>query len=151
MICIIYYVSRDYLVSNFFSLEMNLKWPLSGGSQFKLHFYLGWWGNRGSDQSFHITLFFKRLSINISKHEAFDRNKMHGNTDMTWNNTIKLWLRNTYAPRFFRKSSFFTKIKLKWSLSRGSHFNIYFCLECRGNRGSRQNFHEFFFSKTAYW
>ena len=32
------------------------------------------------------------------------------------------------------------KIKLKGPLSRGSHFNIYFRLECRKNRGSRQNF-----------
>ena len=32
-------------------------------------------------------------------------------------------------------------------MSRGSHSNIYFRLECRENRGSRQNFHRILFSK----
>ena len=129
---------------------MDLKWPLSGGSQFKLHFDSGWWGNRGSCQNFYVVFFSKDRWLIIPKHETFDRNKMHGNTDMTWNNTIKLWLRNMYAPRLFSKSSLFTKIKLKWSLSRGSHFKIYFHLECRENRGSCQNFHGIFFPKTTY-
>ena len=39
------------------------------------------------------------------------------------------------------------KITLKKSLSRDSCFNIYFRLECRGNRGSCQNLHEILFSK----
>ena len=39
------------------------------------------------------------------------------------------------------------KINLKRPLSRGSCFKIYFRLECWGNRGSRQNFHEIPFSK----
>ena len=48
---------------------------------------------------------------------------------------------NTYASGLFSKPSLFTKIKLRWPLSRGSHFNIYFCLECQGNWGSLQKFH----------
>ena len=39
------------------------------------------------------------------------------------------------------------KVNLKKFLSRGSRFKIYFCLECRGNRGSSQNFHEIPFYK----
>ena len=39
------------------------------------------------------------------------------------------------------------RINLKRPLSRGSRFKIYFRLECRGNRGSRQNFHEIPLSK----
>ena len=39
------------------------------------------------------------------------------------------------------------KINLEKPLSRGSRFKIYFRLECRGNRGSDQNFHEILFSK----
>ena len=39
------------------------------------------------------------------------------------------------------------KINLKRPLSRGSRFEIYFRLECWGNRGSRQNFHEILFPK----
>ena len=43
------------------------------------------------------------------------------------------------------------KTKLKGPLSRGSHFNIYFRLERRGNRGSRQNFHGIpFFQKKMH-
>ena len=42
------------------------------------------------------------------------------------------------------------KINLKKPLSRGNRFKIYFRLECRGNYGSRQNFHEIPFSKTEY-
>ena len=54
---------------------------------------------------------------------------------------------NTYVSRLFDKPSLFTKINLKRPLSRGSRFKIYFHLECQGNRGSRQNFHEILFLK----
>ena len=72
---------------------------------------------------------------------------MHGNTDMTLKHMIKLCAKNMYAPRLFHKSSLFTKINLKRPLSGGSHFKIYFRLECQENRGSHQNFHEIPFSK----
>ena len=56
--------------------------------------------------------------------------------------------------RMFRdylgKQSYLTKIDLKKPLSRGSRFKIHFRLECRGNCGLRQNFHEIPFSKIAY-
>ena len=62
----------------------------------------------------------------------------------------KIKINNTYVPRLFNKLSYLTKITLKKPLSRGSRFKIYFCLERRGNRGSRLNFHEIPFSKIAY-
>ena len=39
------------------------------------------------------------------------------------------------------KCLYLQKINLKRPVSRGNHFKIYFRLECRGNRKSRQNFH----------
>ena len=129
---------------------MDLKWPLFGGSQFKLHFYSGWRKNRGSRQNFHVTSFLKDCWLIILRYEAFNRNKMHGNTNTTWNNTTKLRLKNTYPPGLFSRRSLFTKkIKLNGPLSRGSHFNIYFRLECWGNRGSYQNFHGIPFFKYS--
>ena len=44
-------------------------------------------------------------------------------------------------PGIINKLSPFTKVKLKWPLSRGNHFKIHFCLKFRKNRGSNQNFH----------
>ena len=62
----------------------------------------------------------------------------------------KLATKNTYVPRLFDIPSYLTKITLKKPPSRGSRFKIYFHLERRENYGSRQNFHEIPFSKTAY-
>ena len=59
----------------------------------------------------------------------------------------KSQVENTHTSGSFSKSSLFTKIRSKSPLFRGSHFNIYFRLECQENRGSRQNFHEIPFSK----
>ena len=59
----------------------------------------------------------------------------------------KLRVKNTDASGLFSKPSLFTQIRLKWPLSRGSHFKTYSRLECRENRGSHQNFHENLFSK----
>ena len=71
---------------------------------------------------------------------------MHGNTNITKKFMIKLEIKNTYVPRLFHKPSSFVKIKLKYPLSRGSHFKIYFCLEYQRNRGSSQDFHGVSFS-----
>ena len=92
-------------------------------------------------------LFSNDCRLIIPKHETLNKNKMYGNTDMTLKHMIKPQARNTYALGLFGKPSLFTKIKLKWPLFRGSHFKIYFYLECRGNRGSCQNFHRIPFSK----
>ena len=64
---------------------------------------------------------------------------MHGNADM-----IKTIYQNydQKVQGYINKPSPFTKIKLKWPLLGGSHFNIYFHSECRKNRGSNQDFHE---------
>ena len=75
---------------------------------------------------------------------------MHGNTNMTKKITTKLEIKNTCVPRLFDKLPYLTKVTLEKPLSRGSRFKIYFRLECRGNRGSRHNFHGIPFSKTAY-
>ena len=61
----------------------------------------------------------------------------------------KLKTENMNVPGLFSKLSYLTKITLKKPLSRGSRFKIYFRLECRGNRGSRLNFHGIPFSKTV--
>ena len=75
---------------------------------------------------------------------------MHGNANLTKEKHDKSGLKNTHVPRLFSKPSYFTKITLKKPLSRGSRFKIHFRLECRGNRGSRLNFHGIPFSKTVY-
>ena len=62
----------------------------------------------------------------------------------------KLETENTNVPGLFSRPSYLTKITLKKPLSRGSRFKIHFCLEHRGNRGSRLNFHGILFSKTVY-
>ena len=97
----IYYILRDYLANNLFSYEMDLKWPLSRDSQFKLHFHLRWRENRGSRQSFHVTSFSKDCWLIISKHEAFNKNKVHGNADLiketTWqNHELKIRMPRVY-------------------------------------------------------
>ena len=61
----------------------------------------------------------------------------------------KLEVKNMYVPKLFSKPSYLQKINLKRPLSRGSRFKIYFRLECWGNRGSHQNFHEIHFSKDS--
>ena len=64
-------------------------------------------------------------------------------------------IRPNYDPKirmprdYLVDGPYLQKIKLKGPLSRGSHFNIYFRLECRENRGSRQNFHEILFFKGS--
>ena len=52
-------------------------------------------------------------------------------------------------PEIISKPCPFTKVKLKWPLSRGSHFKVHFCLEFRENRGSSKNFREVPFSRDC--
>ena len=52
---------------------------------------------------------------------------------------------NHVHPGIISKPFPFTKVKLKWSLSKGSHFKVHFCLEFRRNRGSSQNFNRVLF------
>ena len=56
-------------------------------------------------------------------------------------------IKNTYVPGLLVNRFYLQRINLKRPLSRGSRFKIYFRLKCRGNRGSRQNFHGVPFSK----
>ena len=101
-----------------------------------------------------------RIASKFSRH-LFSKDYWFNNTELRDISTriicmtIPIWLesygklkiKNTYIPRLFDKPSLFTKIKLKWPLSRDSHFNIYFHLECQGNWGLRQNFYRILFSK----
>ena len=72
---------------------------------------------------------------------------MHGNTKklkelwQNWKSRIRMFW------DYLINRLYLQKINLKKPLSKGSHFKIYFRLECRGNRGSRQNFHGIPFSK----
>ena len=58
-----------------FSAKMNSKGPLSRGSRFKFHFYLGWQGNRGSSQSFHAASFSRDCRSIIPKTRHLTRIK----------------------------------------------------------------------------
>ena len=128
---------------------MDLKWPLSKGSQFKFHFYSGWRGNRGSYQSFHITSFSKGCWLIIPKTRHLARIKcmaMLLRLKTIWSDhESKIRMPRDYLVNRL----YLQKIKLKWPLSRGNHFKIYFRLEYRGNRGSRQNFHRILFSRDC--
>ena len=88
----IYLFSNKMICTNFityfgikwyFSVKLNLKRPLSRGSQFKSHLYLRWQGNRGSSQSFHATSFSRDYRSIIPKHEAFNMDEMHSNINTT--------------------------------------------------------------------
>ena len=59
----------------------------------------------------------------------------------------KITIKKKYVPGYINKPSLFIKIKSKWPLLGGSHFNIYFHTEQRENRGSNQYFHEISFSE----
>ena len=67
-----------------FTKKINLKRPLSRGSQFKFYFYLGQWGNRGSHKDFHVSSSSKDCWLIILNYGTFQsRNKMHDNTNVT--------------------------------------------------------------------
>ena len=126
----------------YFSVKMNLKGPLSRGGQFKFHFYLRWQGNRGSSQSFHATSFSRDYRSIIPKHEAFNRDEMHGNTNTTWNKMTKLRVkRHVWHEIISRLSPLWKKVKFKATPTRGGYFKVHFDLEFWGNRGSSQDFH----------
>ena len=124
---------------NLFRYKWDSRWPLLGGSQLKLYLHEGWRRNRGYNQSFHVASFSEDFWLIILEHDTFNKRQMHGNADM-----IKTIYQNydQKVPGYINKPSLFTKIKLKWPLLGGSHFNIYFHSERRKNRGSNQDFHE---------
>ena len=95
-----------------FSVKMNLKGLLSRGSRFKSHFYSGWQGNQGSSQSFHATSFSKDYQSITPKHEAFNRDEMHGNTNTTWNKKIKLRVERDIWHGIISELSPFVKSKI---------------------------------------
>ena len=129
---------------------MGLRWPLSRGSQFKLHVLLGVTEKSRIAPKFPRHLFSKDHQSIIINYGIFNKSNMHGNAIMTWSKMTKLETENTNVRRLFSRPSYLSKITLKKPLSRGSRFKIHFCLERRGNRGSRLNFHGIPFSKTIY-
>ena len=127
---------------------MGLRWSLSRGSQFKLHFLLGVTEKPRIAPKFSRYLFCEGLLINNTKLWYISKRIIcMANTNMTKETTTKLKIKHTYVSGLFDKLSLFTKINLKKPLSRGSRFKIYFHLKGRGNRGSHQNFHGIHFSK----
>ena len=69
---------------------------------------------------------------------------MHGNADT---NITKLRPKTRMSQDYLINRVCLQKINLKKPLSRGSRFKIYLRLECRENRGLRQNFNGVSFSK----
>ena len=61
-------MARDYQRTFSFCKNKILKQLLSRGSHFKIHFSLGFWGNRGSSQNFHGTPFSGDRKIIIPSH-----------------------------------------------------------------------------------
>ena len=59
---------------------------------------------------------------------------------------IKKKIKNMYVSGLLVNLLFFSKVKIKVTLSRDGHFRVHFGLEFRGNRGSNQNFHGALFS-----
>ena len=129
---------------------MSLRWPLSRGSQFKLYFYLGWRENWGSRQHFHVTSFEGLLINNTKLRDILARTRCMAiqmkpkELQQNWKSRIRVF------RDYLINHLYLQRINLKRPLSRGSHFEIYFRLECRRNWGSRQNFHGILFSKIAY-
>ena len=95
------------------SVKMGLKWPLSRGSQFKLHFYLGWRGNRGSRQSFHVTSFLKGCWLIIPNYRYFNEDKMHNNTNMTWNIMTNLRVKRYVWHKIIKRLFPLVKVNFK--------------------------------------
>ena len=65
-------------ISNLFSrrslfIKVNLKWPLSRGSPFKIHFYLEWRGNWGSNLSFHAFRLSKDRELINPNYETYSK------------------------------------------------------------------------------
>ena len=123
---------------------MGLKWPLSRDSQFKLHFYLGLEKPRIAPK-FSRHLFSRDYWLIILNHQNLTLNP-----NAWW---YPNWL---YIMQYFKvknyihfeiisRLSHFSKVKLKWPLSRDSHFKIHFGLEFRENQGLSQNFHRVLF------
>ena len=126
---------------------MGLRWPLSKGSQFKLHF--SWDGGKTEDRTKVSTSpLFEGFLINNTELQGIStRTRCMAipikpkELRQNWKSKIRMFW-DYLVHRLYLQ-----KINLKWPLSRGSHFKIYFRLECRENRGSRQNFHRILFSK----
>ena len=72
-IILLYLQSQNYVHPEIISkpspfMKVKLKWPLSRGSRFKVHFCLEFQGNRGSSQDFHEVPFLGDCKIIILSH-----------------------------------------------------------------------------------
>ena len=54
-------------------IKVNLKWPLSRGSPFKIHFYFEWQENRGSSPSFHAFPLSKDCKLINPNYETYSK------------------------------------------------------------------------------
>ena len=71
-------VNFNKRISSLFSrqslfIKVNLKWPLSRNSPFKIHFYLEWQGNRGSIPSFHAFPLSKDHKLINPNYEIYNK------------------------------------------------------------------------------
>ena len=73
MICAIYYILQDYLNDNLLPWEIGLRWPLSRGSQFKLHFLLGMTGKPKIAPKCPRHLFSKDCQLIIPNYGTFQQ------------------------------------------------------------------------------
>ena len=126
---------------------MGLRWPLLRGSQFKLHFYLGWQETEDHAKAYMSPLFERLLINNTELRDILSRTRCMvmpikpKKLRQDWKSKICMFW------GYLVNRLYLQKINLKWPLSRGNRFKIYYCLECGRNRGSSQNFYEIPFSK----
>ena len=120
-------------------MRNDLKWPLSRGSQFKIHSYLRWRKKPRIESKFSRHLFSKGHKLIVSSHVVQDKVTC-----------IMTMMRHFHdIPELFGKRPFFVRNDLKWPLSGGSHFIIRSYSEWRENRRSSQDFHGIPFFKDC--
>ena len=127
---------------------MGLSWPLSRGSQFKLHF--NWDGRKTEDFSKVSTPpLFERLLINNTKlRDILARTRCMAiqmkpkELRQNWKSRIRVF------RDYLINHLYLQRINLKRPLSSGSRFKIYFRLECWGKLRIVPKFSRNFFSKN---
>ena len=90
---------------------MGLRWPLSRDSQFKFYFYLGDEKIEDCAKVSTSPLFEGSLINNNELRDKFNKNKMHGNTNMTWNKMTNLRAKGYVWHKII---STFTLMKVKF-------------------------------------
>ena len=142
MMYTIYYVFWDYLASNPFSQEMD---PYL--ETVNLSFIFTWDDGETEDHAkFSTSSFFEWLLINNTELRGISMKTTCMAMQMEPGELRQNWRIHMFWDYLINRL-YLQKINLKRPISRDSRFKIYLFLECRRNRGSRQNFHEIIFSK----